>query len=277
PGNYGLLHVSGDDPDTAAAEGARPGDVISFKLWSVAQQKEYKVETTVVTGSLAWADRAVSNVNLNGVEQVRIPLQAGWNLVSFPVAKVWHVGAQPTVPVPAGVVYQPVTSIKDVFASIEGKYALVRAFDVDGAKTFDPAIPTIFNDLNYVAGGYGYWIRMNQACELVINGPPLPSAATLNMHASWNLVGYWGLSARHVTDEQPVGPFPEGTGFVKINSILDIFGELGGGIQQVRSFDKNGAHVFDPTLPPYINDLNYMGPGFGYWIKLSQAGQLDYR
>ena len=275
-GYYGLMHIYGDDPETPEDEGAVSGDVITFKIWSVSNQQEYVAEATVITGTTTWSDLVTSNIDLNGVEQVRIALQEGWNLISFPVARVWHVGSAPTIAVPSGVTYVPVTSLNDVLSSISGHYLVIRAYDSEGAKTFDPRIPTIFNDLNYLAGGYGYWIKMDQAGELVLNGPPLDPEATLSVGSNWSLLSYWSPSARHTSIDPPVVPFPEGTGFIKVNSILDIFGGLQGSLLQVRGFDSDGGHVFDSSLPEIFNDLDYMGPGYGYWIKLDPSGILQY-
>jgi len=42
----------------------------------------------------------------------------------------------------------------------------------------------------------------------------------------------------------------------------------------VRSFDINGGHTYDPGVPDFINTLDYMGPGYGYQIKMSQDAEL---
>jgi len=43
PGQYGILHVYGDDPTTEETEGALPGGSLIFKVWD----KELEVEFTI--------------------------------------------------------------------------------------------------------------------------------------------------------------------------------------------------------------------------------------
>lgn len=62
---------------------------------------------------------------------------------------------------------KPVT-MNEVLSSISGKYTLVRGFDQNGAQTYDPSLPDHLNTLKYLGGGYGIWIKMNEAAILDI-------------------------------------------------------------------------------------------------------------
>jgi hypothetical protein len=91
-----------------------------------------------------------------------LSLQAGWNLVGDWVNVCYYdADDPPTVPLPSDLTtFVQVPLIGDVLYSIDGMYTVVRGFDIDGAHTWDPALP-MFSDLNYFAPGYGYWIRIN--------------------------------------------------------------------------------------------------------------------
>ncbi|MBI5017196.1 MAG: hypothetical protein HZB55_17155 [Deltaproteobacteria bacterium] len=281
PGSYGVLRVYGDDPATPGDEGAVPGDVLTFKVWDSVSRRERATVLQVIVGSdpPEWQPGGSSQVNVDGQTplslSVTLSLRQGWNLISFPLAVAWHVGDPPTAAVPTGTVYQPVAAIGDVFAGIAGKYSVVRSFDADGAHSFDPTLPKYLSDLTYVAGGYGYWIKMKEAADLVLEGLPLDPAATRPLTANWNLVGYWGGDCRHVGDP-PTDRFGPGTVFTPVARISDILQSVVDKLIVVRSFDAGGAHSYNPTLPDYLSDLTYMGPGYGYWVKMNGTGELRY-
>ncbi|MBI5017194.1 MAG: hypothetical protein HZB55_17145 [Deltaproteobacteria bacterium] len=281
-GSYGVLRVYGDDPATPMIdEGAVAGDVLTFKVWDSVSRRERATVLQVVVGSdpPEWQSGGSSEVNVDGQAPLSrsftLSLRQGWNLISFPLAVAWHVGDPPTVAVPTGTVYQPVAAIGDVFAGIAGKYSVVRSFDADGAHSFDPTLPEYLSDLTYVAGGYGYWIKMKEAADLVLEGLPLDPAATRPLTANWNLVGYWGGDCRYVGDP-PTDRFGPGTVFTPVARISDILQSVVDKLIVVRSFDAGGAHSYNPTLPDYLSDLTYMGPGYGYWVKVNAAGSLQY-
>ncbi|MCX6033133.1 MAG: proprotein convertase P-domain-containing protein, partial [Chloroflexi bacterium] len=74
-----------------------------------------------------------------------LPLAAGWNLVS----------------------YLPQTSLPVTVAleSIAGQYTVVQGFD-HGAQSFYPDLDPLFNTLQVMQPGLGYWIRATQAVTL---------------------------------------------------------------------------------------------------------------
>lgn len=68
-----------------------------------------------------------------------IPLEEGWNLVSY---------------LPEGD-----DSVNRALASIDNKYSVVNGFDHSGALTYVPG--SLFNDLDVLSNGSGYWIKMS--------------------------------------------------------------------------------------------------------------------
>jgi len=207
---------------------------------------------------------------------VGIPLQAGWNLVSFPVALCSYAGSPPTVALPSGVSCTPVTgSIGEVFSGIATQLELVRSLDGDGFHTYDPALPAYVNDLTYVAAGYGYWIKVKQAATWNVTGRRLPPGETLALQSGWNLVGYWGTDVRHV-GTAPAVPFPAGVTFQAVASIADVYPGLAPALTHVWSYDVNGDHTYEPGGPASASPVTYTGPGYGYWIKVSAPRTLGF-
>lgn len=301
-GNYGFLHCYGDDPTTPDVdEGAVVGDSIWFKIWDISDGREYYGSPTVVSGTnpSTWGgDGEVYNVDLNGVRFQEIPLQKGWNLISFSVNNLYYAGNPPQEAMLQNLNPISVRSLSEVFSSIQGRYSIVRGFDSTGAHTYDPNIPDSFNDLTYLAPGYGYWIKMNTPAVLILMGDRTAASNSLSIRSGWNLAGYWSNVVCYVGDE-PTVPFPSdailggytvsGLGLgnlgispevsftaCQVSSIQDILTSVASKLIQVRSFDANGAHTYDPAISDIFNDLTYMGPGYGYWIKLNDVGELSY-
>jgi len=284
PGQYGFMHVYKDDPVTTTIdEGAEQDDNINFLIWDLSEKTEITAEVTV-TETPKWSfDGDISSVGLNGVGVFSIPLHTGWNLISFSVKKCFYIQGlsgypegKPDEPMLPGIIYEEVDTIADVLESIDGKYDLLRSFDSKGAHTFDPD-PALadFNDMKYIAGGYAYWIKMNSEGELKINGiRALPSDA-LNLRHGWNLVGYWHPDVQY-TNTKPLVQFPsEVTGFIEVDSISSIIFSIEGNYDIIRSYDIEGGNTYDPMLGDF-NDLDYMGPGYGLWIKMKTIGVLSY-
>jgi len=279
PGQYGFMNVYKDDPSTTAVEGAQPGDPLIFRVWDANAGVELDTTATVITGAAppAWTSNGDSaRINLNAGGKQIIPLHAGWNLISFAVKNCYYVGdAIPTEPMLAGINYIKVNSIGSVLASINGLYDVVRSFDSTGPHTFDPALPE-FNDLTYLAAGYGYWIKMKTAGNLELTGLKAMPTDSLKLHTGWNLVGYWGTDVRYTDASPNVGFPPDATTFTKLFSLNDGFSVISGNYNVVRSFDQNGYHTFDPLLPGYFNTMKYLGPGYGMWIKMKTPDDLSY-
>ncbi len=57
--------------------------------------------------------------------------------------------------------------------------------------------------------------------------------------------------------------------------IDDIRSSIAGSYVRATFFDGQGAHPWNPSLPQ-TRTLRYLGPGYGYWIKMSAPGALTY-
>ena len=92
-------------------------------------------------------------------------LHTGWNLIGH-----WG-GDEKQVALSEGTsTYVAETAISDDLFSIVDSIELVRSFDVEGAKTFDPNIPEHLNTLHSLGVGQGYWIKLNQ--DAILNFVP---------------------------------------------------------------------------------------------------------
>jgi len=278
-GEYGLMPVYGDDPATPIVdEGAEPGDAITFMLWDASEGHELTPTCVVQTGPEPpqWtADGDQWNVDLYGVLEWRMPLQKGWNLVSFPVNVCYYDTPEPPdVPLLPDVKLIHVDDIGALLDSIiVGEYRLVRSLDINGSHTYNPASPTS-GDLHYVACGYGYWIRMAEPGELVVSGPRADTDAGLPLHAGWNLVGYWSDTCYYDSAEPPAVPLPDDLDqFVEVASIGDVLVSIEDVCRLVVAFDIDGAHTWHPGLPAF-SDLHYVAPGYGYWIRMAEPAVL---
>jgi uncharacterized repeat protein (TIGR02543 family) len=279
-GQYSSLHVYGDDPTTPLKDGATPGEALTFKIWDPSTREEYVAQATAVTGEQPpqWTQNGDSwTVDLDCFCRQDISLHRGWNLFSFGIGTCYYSSAQPpSVPMLTGIQFVQVAGIEDALASIAGKYVAVRAFDQNGAHTYDAGSPE-FSDLDYLAPGYGYYIKVTEDCTLSFSGYAVSPQAALELHEGHNLVGCWADRVRFS------GSYP-GVQFAALGSappevevpLVNLFPSLSpDSYDFVRGFDVNGGHTLDQSVPDY-SDLSYTGPGYGYWVKMKAAGSLSY-
>ncbi len=228
PGSYGLMHVYGDDPATPDVdEGAAADDSLSFFINNFPAISEV---------STLWTE-GLHELNLNAFARDIISLRPGYNLISFS-----------SVPRDS--------SIRDILASIDGRYSMVKGFDMEwgGAGTYvDSLAGQGFNDLHSMDALHGYWIFMNEAATLTIDGDNIPEATPILLDQGWNLISY--LPERSLEPEAVLG------------SVSGLYTTLNG-------FDAAGAHTYVPGSQ--FSDLKQMVNGFGYWIIMIQPAILQY-
>lgn len=152
-----------------------------------------------------------------------VSLVSGWNLISFSLF--------PSDP-----------AIEDVLTPITGFYTTVWSYQDGQWLMYDPLHP-LFNNLNTIQTGYGYWINMTKADTLTVAGT-IPSQS-VNLKKGWNLVGF-------------NGPEP-----ISAKTALGSVTEL----ETVWSYQKNDWLMYDPTKSD-SSGLKDLTPGYGYWIKV---------
>jgi hypothetical protein len=161
-----------------------------------------------------------------------IPLVPGWNLISSDRA-----------PQPDG--------IESIVSSLEpGNLEFITAFN-DGVEFYNPNGLSFLNTLSSWDGGYGYWVKVYDTDTLEISGSPLPAASLPALNAGWNLIGY-----------------PNATGASPAIYFDDFIAE--GTLEFVTGFNQ-GSSFFDPDGLPFLNTLNGLFNGLGYWVKVTEA------
>ncbi len=164
--------------------------------------------------------------------QQTISLSAGWNLISLDIEPDSRL-------------------IADVFSSLQaGNLEYVTGFD-NGALVYDPNLPPFLNTLTQVTDGFGYWVKVQNADNLIVEGRCLDENYRKPLDAGWNLVAY-----------PPGNPQAPNVYFADLES--------SGNLEYVTGFD-NGTLTYDPNLPAFLNTLQQMENGFGYWLKVANS------
>ena len=184
---------------------------------------------------------AIPTSTEDGRITVAIPLHLGWNLVSLP----WHPDD---------------TSAAAVLASIAGQYDIVYAYDAfddtDPWKSYDPQGDPLQNDLTVIDETMGLWIRATEEALLSVPGSA-PSSVGIPLKAGWNLIGYPST---------------------QLKPIADALTSIEGKYTFVYAYDAsdmtNRWKKYDPSAPPFVNDLTEMEPGRGYWIHVTLDATL---
>jgi hypothetical protein len=286
------MSVYGDDPLTGGvAEGCAPGEEILLVLWSNGAGKEYHAVMDNATGDparLVWTgDGGALSRSLDFVEGNRVPLRNGaWNLVSHGVLTGYHKGAVPSTPQLPGVSWVPVASIGEAvpLKSIAGRYDRVISDDGTGSKYWNPANP-LFATLNHISPGYGCWVKMKPPADgqplswMTVPGIPASGDESLPQgSAGWRLLGYWGNGVTyHKSGYDASGELLPltSTDNVSLPSMELLWESVAGQYERTLTFDGTGAHTLNPALPAFTT-VRYLGPGYGYWIKMKGPGTISY-
>ena len=197
------------------------------------------VDETVVAGNTYMYTAVHYDVNGNASEPVSltlavsagldaIALHAGWNLISIDRSLN---GAQ----------------VADVFEGLQpGNLQYVTGFQ-GGVEFYDPSGLSFLNTLGALTDGYGYWVKVAEDDVLEVAGSGLPMNYRPALEAGWNLIGYPNAAAA-----DPAVYF------------ADLIADEN--LVYVTGFDQ-GAQVFDPNGLAFLNTLQELENGFGYWVK----------
>ncbi len=163
-----------------------------------------------------------------------ITMEEGWNLISFDVD-------------PAD------SSIGSVFGSSLGTTInYISSYD-NGAMIYDPSAPIpALNTLQNIAPGFGYWVLCNADVTIVASGTCIDPSFKKDLDFGWNLVSFIPQAPEspslHLDDLITPGILEFATTYSPTTSTL----------------------IFDPTAPlPFLNTLQTMENGWGYWIKVN--------
>ena len=244
--NDGLAYINmaiyGDDITTPDVdEGMNAGENFILKLWdsSIDSILEYAESFD------CWYNNNGAPMDgCGGVTEVydfsttaidEIDLNSGWNLISYDVEI--ENNAPP-----------------DVFAELvdAGLLVVVTGYGITGATYYDPALPPFLNTLTSIDNGFGYWVKVNSAAILTAEGVRLGDDFAKDLSAGWNLIGYWLENSQAPADA-----------FAALDAADNLVVATG--------YGASGATYYDPALPPFLNTLNSLDNGFGYWLKVNEA------
>jgi PKD repeat protein len=204
-------------------------------------------------GSPVECDQEAITVTVNEVIVTHgISLVPGWNLVSFNV--------QPKNTSPA-----------TVLSGIAGKYDLVYAWDATGGHAgsgnwmkYAPGVPPYANSLNSLDETMGFWVHVTTASTLnVVGDAPTTTYITLSTAAGgWNLVGYPSSVNRNLP--AALSAHGVGTDF----SLVYAY----------HAYDTADLwKLFGIGTPDFANDLKFLSPGWGYWVKVTVTHTWDVK
>ena len=224
-GSYGPLHVYADDASTTEDEGVTIGDTLTLYVNDMPTDTKVEYEN----------HNAMTPANITATSIAPLALEAGLHLISVPV-------------MPSD------TSLTTVLNTIAGKYSYVAGFDPawGGARTYVDSLPQ-FSDLDMIDGFHGYWIRMDEAGDLIVPGTRVFDDVPMDLLQGWNLVSY--LPTTELAPERAFA------------GILDEVRVVGG--------FNGGAETFVPGES--FNDLDAMQYGCGYWVYLHNPARHVYR
>jgi hypothetical protein len=166
------------------------------------------------------------------VSETSINLAYGWNMISLCL--------------------QPLdTQRSSVMSSVEGKYDSIWTYDAAQSiwLKYDVDGPPFLNNLYGMESGMGYMVMMNQPGTLIVQGTT--PAGWISLKTGQNLVGY--------NFQTPI-------------SIDNCLSAAEGRISSIRTYDPQGNRWIKCNVhaPPFLNDLEFLEPGKGYWIDAKE-------
>jgi uncharacterized repeat protein (TIGR01451 family) len=190
--------------------------------------------TATITGTVGSASGTVT-VTVMSQEVVTIPLDAGWNLISF--------GITPTP-----------SDTASVLAPLGSNLIVAQGFDGGGLSYYPGSSQ---NTLTHIDALHGYWIKVQTDDTLRVIGDPVYSTTVIPLNAGWNLISYL-----------PDTPLPLESA---LSSLGDIYDAVLGFDQGVTSYYRslpekmNSLSVLEPRRGYWLylrgrDWLCYAGP-----------------
>jgi len=220
---------------SAPVEGLSPGFTYYYRAKATGSATVYGTEASFTTLS-----------TLTGYD---LPLLPGWNLVSLPL-----------VPQSAGI-EDVLAGIVDDVSSVYG----VWAYNAD-TGTWSSSVP--LGDPPVWAGdpiemgyGRGYWIYVDEACTLAIEGTEPVKPCDIPLCSGWNLIGL-----PYLAEPQDIENLLE----CVVSHVSSVYGVWA--YNADMGTWSSSVPLGDP--PVWAGDLTEMGNGIGYWIYVDEACTL---
>ena len=175
------------------------------------------------------------------------------------------------------------------YLEVPGEYGLMRVYGDDPATTAVDEGAEPGDAITFMLWDASEVQELTAAC-VVHTGPEPPQWTShgdqwnvdlygalqwrMALHTGWNLVSFPVNVCYYDTVEPPDVPMlPDVmlTHVDDIGALLDsiIVGEY----KRVRGFDIDGYHNYNPASPA-SSDLHYIACGYGYWIRMTEPGEL---
>jgi len=228
-GKFGILTVLGAESGKPEL-GPEEGESISFYINKTLATIDDPSKAVFVDGN---EESVVLSTGGGGGTQVWVvDLHPTWNCIT--------IGVNPTSTNPA-----------DVFSTVNDKIKKVRMYSSEGIKVYIPTIDPDFWTLTSVETNYAYQVYANEACTLIVSGTAVASTTQLQMHATWNVVPFYGGSG----GKQSVDTYYQ-----------PIFSKM----KKIRWYSPDGIKVCIPTVDKDYWTLTDLEFPFGYQIYMNE-------
>ncbi|MDB4796050.1 T9SS type A sorting domain-containing protein, partial [Flavobacteriales bacterium] len=205
------------------------------------------VDNTVLAGNSYTYTAVHYDVNGNASDAVSltldisagldvINLNAGWNLIS--IDRSLSDG-----------------DIETLFSGLQSNNLQYVTGFQNGVQFYDPNGLSFLNTMSSVDNGYGYWVKVAEDDVLEVGASSLPVNYRPELNAGWNLIGY-----PNAEDSDPADYFAD---LIADDNLVYVTG-----------FDE-GSQVFDPNGLSFLNTLQELENGFGYWVKTLVGEDLN--
>lgn len=166
-----------------------------------------------------------------------IPLKTGWNLVSS-----W--------------VIPPDMALEAVFEDLREDGYLIKVQDENGNFYLKPTNSEWINEIGPYKMEEGYYVQVNQDCNLVIEGQCVLLPMTVELRAGWNIIPYpYSISQVALDVLQPL---------IDENTLL-------------KAQDEDGNFIIKNAMGGWDDEIGIFEEGKGYYILVSVDTSMTFQ
>lgn len=165
-----------------------------------------------------------------------IPLKTGWNLISS-----WVIPES--------------TFFEDIFAELLNENYLVKIQDESGNYYMKDMDGNWQNTIGNYQMGKGYYVLVNNDCELDITGNPIELPVTINLNRGWNIIPYLYHNSQDAWSF--ISPLVNSGVLLKVQ-------------------DEEGHLIVKNIGGEWINEISLFEASEAYYIQVSESCQFTY-
>ena len=219
------------------------GTLFSIKLTALSNPSCY-TPIPVTLSKIVLRDELNNPIELDSVSGAEIyiqptliiPLKTGWNLISS-----WVVPES--------------MSFDDIFAELINEGYLVKIQDDLGNYYAMNIYGQWQNTIGNYQMGKGYYVLVNNDCELDITGNPIELPVTINLNTGWNIIPYLYHNSQDAWSF--ISPLVNSGVLVKVQ-------------------DETGKKIVKDIYGNWINEICLFEEGEAYYILISEPCQFNY-